>query len=100
MKYAVIDLNGKQYKVVEGKEVLVDHLESDKPEVKVLVVVNGEKIEIGTPFVKDAKIAFKILANEEKGEKIYVTKYKAKSRYRKKIGFRKIHSRLLVNKIS
>lgn len=100
MKYAIVKIKGQQYKVSEGDEILVDKLGTDKPDVKVLLVVNEKSVKIGKPEVKDAKIKIKILEAEEKGKKLYVQTFKAKSRYRRKIGFRPIYSRLLIEKIS
>ena len=58
------------------------------------------KIKMGKAKVTDAKITLKKLKDVEKGEKLHVRKYKAKSRYRKKIGFRALYTRLKVEKIS
>ena len=99
-KYAVIRIKGRQYRVEEGKEILVDKLSEKKVEPEVLLVVNNEKVEVGKPIVKEAKIKIKVVKEEEKGDKITVLKYKAKSRYRKKRGFRPKYTRLLIEKIS
>ncbi len=99
MKYAVIRIGGKQYKVKEGEEVLVDKLLDVKTQPEVLLVVDDAKVSVGKPTVKEAKIKVKVL-KEEKGEKILVTKFKAKSRYRRRMGFRPTYTRLLIEKIS
>jgi large subunit ribosomal protein L21 len=99
MKYAIVKIKGQQYKVSEGDEILVDKLGTDKPDVKVFLVVDEKGAKIGKPEVKGAKVKMKILEAEEKGKKLYVQTFKAKSRYRRKIGFRPIYSRLLVEKI-
>lgn len=98
MKYAVISLQGQQHKVSEGDEILVDKL-TGKPKVEVLMVVVGGKAIIGKPSVSGASVKLKIVSGEEKGKKLTVSKYKAKSRYRKKLGFRHLYSRLLIEKI-
>ncbi len=99
-KYAVIRLQGQQFKVSEGEEILVGKLGDKKLEADVLLVSDGEKLKVGKPKVADAKVKLKMLESEEKGKKLYVQKYKAKSRYRRKYGFRPVYSRLLVEKIS
>jgi len=100
-KYAVIKIKGTQYKVAEGEEILVDRLgEKEKPEAKVLLVSQDGNVKVGKPEVRGAKVTFKVLEPEVKGEKITVFKYKAKSRYRKKRGFRPVYTKLLVEKIS
>jgi large subunit ribosomal protein L21 len=100
MKYAVVRIKGHQYKVSEGEEILVDKIGTDKAEPEVLLVVDGEKVTVGKPVVKEAKVKVKVLKDEEKGQKVDVFKYKAKSRYRRHTGFRPVYSRLLVEKIS
>ena len=100
-KYAVIRLKGQQFKVEEGDEILVGKLaEKEKPEADVLLVANGKGVKVGKPTVSGAKVSLKILEAEEKGEKLHVMTYKAKSRYRRKIGFRPVYTRLLVQKIT
>lgn len=111
MKYAVIRLQGRQYKVSEGKELLVDKMNDLKliPEV-LLIADDGDptslklrgarKVEVGKPVLKNAKVTLKVVAEMEKGEKIEVYHFKAKSRYRKHTGFRPQYTRVLVEKIS
>jgi large subunit ribosomal protein L21 len=93
-KYAIIQLQGKQYQVAVGDEFVIDRLESDDKKIDVtdvLLVVDGEKRQIGQPLVKGAKVSLELLA-DQKGEKIRVAKYKAKSRYRKVIGHRQLQT--------
>jgi large subunit ribosomal protein L21 len=100
-KFAVIRIGGKQYKVSEGEEILVDKLSDlTKIDPEVLLFVDGEKIEIGTPVLSKIKVKVKVLVGLEKGEKIRIFKYKAKSRERKHTGFRPQYTRLLIEKIS
>lgn len=99
-KYAVVRISGKQHIVEEGKELLVDKLaDPKKVDPEVLLLVDGDKVIVGKPVIKDAKIKIKVLEEVEKGKKLRVFKYKAKSRYRKTIGFRPKHTRLLIEKI-
>ena len=100
MNYAVIRINKRQYKVVEGQELLLDKTEDKKIDPEVLLLVNDKKVVIGDPLVKGAKVKIKVIEQEVKGEKVTVQKYKAKSRYRKKIGFRPKHTKVKVEKIS
>lgn len=100
MKYAVVKIQGKQYRVSEGEELLVDKIIDKKVVPEVLLISEDGKVRIGKPRVEGGEVKFKILSEQEKGEKIDVFKYKAKSRYRKKIGFRPLYTKLLVEKIS
>lgn len=100
-KFAVIRIAGKQYRVAEGEEILVDKLtDLTKVEPEVLLVADGETVEVGTPVLTKAKVKVKVVTEIEKGEKIRVFKYKAKSRERRHVGFRAQHTRLLIEKIS
>jgi large subunit ribosomal protein L21 len=99
-KYAVININGRQYKVAEGEEILVDGVVDPKLSVETLLLVDGEKVSIGKPIVKGADIKLKKLAEAERGKKVKILKYKAKSRYRRRMGFRPLATRYLVEKIS
>lgn len=101
MKYAVLRIGGKQYKVSEGQEFLVDKLtEPKKLEFDVLLFSDAEKVKVGKPTLKDVKVTLKVLKDMEKGEKVEIYKFKAKSRYRRHTGFRPQYTRLLVQKIS
>lgn len=100
MKYAVVSIKGKQYKIEENTEFLVHKLnEGEKLVSETLLVVNEDKVKIGTPILKTAKIELKVIGNE-KGKKIHVYKFKSKSRYRRKIGSRPEFTRIAVGKIA
>lgn len=99
-KYAVMRLQGRQYKVSEGMELVVDKMNDLKLVPEVLLFVDGEVVKVGKPVVKGASVKLKILSKMEKGEKIEVYHFKAKSRYRKHTGFRPQYTRVLVEKIA
>lgn len=100
-KYAVVKISGKQYKVSEGMEVLVDKLtDPKKVEYETLLLVDSKDVKVGKPLLKDVKIVFESTGDLVKGEKIRVFKYKSKSRYRKRMGFRASQTKLLIKKIS
>lgn len=102
MEYAVISSGGKQYKVSVGQEILVDKLSLEKGKnfvfPYVLLVRNDENILIGNPYVAQAKVAGKVV-DEIKGDKITVSKFKAKVRYRRKIGFRPLYTKVRIESI-
>lgn len=102
MQYAVIKTGGKQYKVYEGETIEVDRLALDKDGLvsfsQVLLWVNDGQVLIGAPFIPDIKVTGKIL-DHIKGEKIRVSKFKAKARYRRVMGFRPFLTRVQITKI-
>ncbi len=99
IKFAVIKVNNRQYIVSENQEILVDKVDEANLDSQVLLYSNDE-IYVGKPVLENVKVKLEIVEKEEKGEKLSVFKYKAKSRYRKKIGFRPSYTRLRVAKIS
>lgn len=102
MKYAIIQSGGKQYKVEEGKELLVDKLDLAKDNEylfpQVLFVNDNGQVAVGTPFLENVAVKGKVIG-EEKGEKLYISKFKAKVHYRRRMGFRSQNTRILVQSI-
>jgi large subunit ribosomal protein L21 len=103
MKYAVIAISGSQFKVEENQKLSVDNLnlkEGEKTSTdQVLLVADGDKIIVGNPTIKDAKVEFQVLKNY-KGKKLTVFRYKQKSRYRKTTGFRPQLTDIQITKIT
>jgi large subunit ribosomal protein L21 len=102
MKYAIIENGGKQYKAVEGATLDVDLMtigSGDELNLdKVLLVVNGDDVKVGTPYVDGAKVKTSVVEHI-KGPKLIIFKYKPKKRIRVKTGHRQKYTRLMVNLI-
>ncbi len=102
MKYAIVEDGGKQYKAVEGATIDVDRFPAEIGEQidleHVLLVVNGEDIQIGTPMVAGAKVLATVV-EQVKGPKLTVFKYKPKKRIRVKTGHRQKYTRLKIDSI-
>ena len=100
--YAIIESCGKQYKVAEGDVVFFEKLDAEEGKKvtfdNVVLVSDGEKIEVGSPYVKGAKIEGKVVSHG-KGEKILVYKYKAKKNYRRTQGHRQPYTKVEITKI-
>jgi large subunit ribosomal protein L21 len=103
MKYAIVEDGGKQYKAVEGQTIEVDRFDSEIGEQldleRVLLLVDGEDIQVGTPLVEGAVVQATVVS-QVKGPKIVVFKYKPKKRYRVKTGHRQKYTRLQIDSIS
>ena len=101
--YAVVKTGGKQYKVTEGDELLVEKLEGNKGDKlrlsEVLLVSTEDKITVGTPQVKSVTVDCEIIA-QEKGEKIKIFKHKRRKNSRKLTGHRQDYTRLRIQKIN
>jgi len=63
---------------------------------KVLLIINGDNIKIGKPFMEDAKVSAKII-EEGRGKKVIVLKYKQKTRYHKKAGHRQPFTKITIS---
>jgi len=102
MKYAVVKVNGAQFLVQENEEIEVERVDKKEGETfeisEVLLLVNGDEVKIGNPFLKGVKIEAKLMKNFL-GEKLHVYKFKAKTGYRRKMGFRPQKSLLKIEKI-
>jgi large subunit ribosomal protein L21 len=97
MKYAVISLGGKQFKIKEGDTFKLER--QKKLDINVLLYVDGDKVEVGTPSLSGVKVDAKIV-REERGPKIRVARFKSKSRYRKVKGHKQPLSVVEIVKIS
>lgn len=89
--FAVITLGGKQHLVTPGAKLTVNRLQNEEGKAftasEVFMVKNGEKFEVGTPNVASATVSLKVLGHQ-KAKKVTVAKFRAKSRYRRKVGHR------------
>ena len=100
--YAVIQTGGKQYRVQPGDVIDVEKLDQevgariDFPDV--LLVDAGGAVSVGTPTVDGARVTAEV-ADQFRGPKIIVYKYKAKTHYRRKNGHRQSYTRLHIRHI-
>jgi len=101
--YAIVETGGKQFRVQEGDVVFVEKLNAE-PEAtvtldKVLLVSNGDTINVGAPYVDGATVSAKVLA-QGKAKKIIVFKFKPKKGYKRKQGHRQLYTKLQIEKIN
>ena len=95
--FAVVKSGGKQYRVGEGQELVVDRLRGevgDMVELPVGFVANEESVELGE---RSARVE---ILEHLRGDKIHVYKYKPKKDYRKKTGHRQALTRVRVLEVS
>lgn len=101
--YAVIATGGKQYKVSQGNVLDIERLTSTDGDTivfkDVLLVVDGDSISIGRPMVDGATVSAKVVANI-KGDKIRVSKFKAKAKYRRTTGHRQFLTKIQIEGIN
>lgn len=101
--FAIIHIGGKQYKVSEKDEIVVEKVDLDEGKSlkleSVLMVSDDKDVKIGTPFVEGAIVECKVM-EQFKGEKIRVFKMNPKKRYSKTQGHRQLQTKLKIVKIS
>ncbi len=100
--YAIVEIAGKQYKIEENSTVVTDLLPGESGQAvefdRVLMVVDGENVKVGTPTVEGAKVKATI-EGEVRGPKILVFKKKRRKGYRKLVGHKQRYTALQINKI-
>ena len=100
--FAVIKTGGKQYVVEPGKKIRIEKLPQEAgSEVvfdQVLLAEKGHGIEIGTTVIAGAKVTGKVL-RQGRAEKVMTIKFKAKKRYKKKLGHRQIFTEVEITGI-
>ncbi|MCR4328157.1 MAG: 50S ribosomal protein L21 [Patescibacteria group bacterium] len=101
-KFAIIETGGKQYKVSSGTKVKVEKLNAEAGGVfsfdKVLLIADGDKVQIGMPYVADAKVEGKVIRQARDKKKI-VFKYHSKTRQKKKKGHRQSFTEVLIERV-
>ena len=101
--YAVIKSGGKQHKVSEGEEILLEKISLDEGDViefsEVLAVNKDGNLNVGKPLLEGAVVKGKVL-NNFKTKKITVIKMKRRKDYRKKQGHRQNLTKVKIESIS
>ncbi|MFZ1236909.1 MAG: 50S ribosomal protein L21 [Prevotella sp.] len=91
--YAIVEINGQQFKAEQGKKLFVHHIkdvEAGKTVEfdKVLLVDNEGAVTVGAPTVDGAKVVVEVVNPLVKGDKVIVFKMKRRKGYRVKNGHR------------
>lgn len=99
--YAVIQTGGKQYRISEGDTLRVEKLAGDvgaEVQFGEVLMLGGDKVAVGKPFVSGAKVTAKITA-QDRAKKIIVFKKRRRQNYRRKRGHRQPFTELKITGI-
>ena len=100
--YAVIATGGKQYKVTQGETLRVEKLEGEEGSTvkldNVLMVADGDKVEVGSPTLDKASVTAKITAHG-RGDKIEIIKFRRRKHSRRQMGHRQSYTEIEVTEI-
>ena len=101
--YAIVDIEGKQFKVTQDQYVYAPLMDKETGASvdfdKVLLTDNNGEVKIGSPTIKGAKVTGKVLEHV-KGDKVIVFKKKRRKGYKVKNGHRQRYTKLLIEKIA
>ena len=101
--YAVIVTGGKQYRVKEGDVLSVEKLNIDPGRKaqfdRVLLIEDGDDIQVGTPVLDNAMVLALVLENY-KDEKVLVFKKKRRKQYRRTRGHRQPLTKIRIVRIA
>lgn len=101
--YAVITSGGKQYRVQEGQTLKLEKLTAEVGSKvdfnEVLMLVNGDEIQIGKPFIKGTKVVASVVEHG-RGKKIHIIKFKRRKHHMKRMGHRQDYTEVKIEKIA
>ena len=101
--YAIIVDGGRQYKVTEGQELVIDYRDASSGDAvqfdQVVAYSNGTKLKLGEPTVGGAKVTAKVLGVLQ-GPKLTVQKFRRRKTYRRKTGHRQLYTKVQIEKIT
>lgn len=100
--YAIIRSGGKQYRVEPDQVIEVDSLPAQVGSTveitDVLMVEDDGDVLLGRPLLNGARVITEVVGHG-RADKVVVFKYKAKTRYRRKLGHRQPYTRLAIRRI-
>ena len=101
MTFAVIQTGGKQYKVKASEILKIERLKDTKDKIEfndVLAYGDDNNLEVGSPFIKGAKVEAQLVRNG-KNRTVLVFKKRRRQNSRRKNGHRQEYSMIRINKI-
>ena len=100
--FAVFSSGGKQHRVNEGDVLKLERLNAEPGEEvefdKVLLVANGDDVNVGQPYVDGGRIKAEVLSHE-RGKKIRVIKFKRRKNYMRRQGHRQWYTEVRITGI-
>ena len=100
---AVIKTGGKQYSVNKDDIIIIEKLPEEKGEMviftEVLMITEGQKTIVGSPFIENATVTAEVLGRD-RTKKIIVFKKRRRQNSRRTIGHRQFQTKLKILDIS
>lgn len=99
--YAIFVDGGRQYKVTQGEELVIDYRDLGHGEQVVfdrVVALGGDTLKLGEPTIAGATVTAEVLGPVQ-GPKLVVQKMRRRKNFRRKNGHRQIFTRVRIDKI-
>lgn len=101
--YAIVEIQGQQFKAEAGKRLFVHHMNTEKGAIvefeRVLLIDNDGAIKVGLPELSGAKVVAEVVSDLVKGDKVIVFHKKRRKGYRKRNGHRQQFTELVIKEI-
>lgn len=101
--YAVIESGGKQHRVEPGEVLRLEKLDVDEGGTvdfdKVMMIGEGENVQIGMPYVEGGKVTAEVVKHG-RGEKITIIKMRRRKHYRRQAGHRQYYTQVKIKDIT
>ena len=101
--YAMVEIQGKQYKAEQDALLKVDRMEQAEGDAleldSVLLLSKDDGVKVGTPFVKGATVKA-VVEKHIRDPKVKVLKFKRRKNYSRRTGHRQPYSLLRVKEIT
>lgn len=102
--YAIVVDGARQLKVRPGQQIDIDLRRDMNPGdsiefTKVLAIGDDDGLKLGTPEIGGAKVLAKVIGTE-KGEKLYIQKFRRRKNYKRRTGHRQQYTRVEIASIA
>jgi len=101
--FAVIVSGGKQYRVQEGQTLKLEKLAVEAGSSvdfdRVLLVSNGDDVNVGAPVVEGAKVSAEVVSHG-RGDKVKIIKFRRRKHHMKRQGHRQWYTEVKITGIS
>lgn len=101
--YAVVSTGGKQYRLTQGEVLRVEKLDAEEGATveldKVLMIADGDKLNIGAPLIAGGKVSV-VIKSHGRGKKVEIMKFRRRKHHQKCTGHRQSYTEIEVTGIS
>ena len=103
--YAIVEIQGQQFKAEAGKKLYVNYLgentkEGDQVDFEKALLVDADgDVKVGVPTVEGAKVVCEVITPLVKGDKVIVFKKKRRKGYRRLNGHRQYFTRVVIKDV-